>query len=131
METIRLVTSTPPENAYAYALTDASIRTHQAVAAAWEARLPYIRRFKAKKILTGEDRIAERLVYSCCFDTIAADHGGNVVDGLLSALEEKRLEVNITTFAKSASCLAVHGRQASTRHTGQAHRQAGQEQGQA
>jgi hypothetical protein len=37
-------------------------------------------RFKAKKILTGEERVAERLVYTRCFDTIASDRGGNVVD---------------------------------------------------
>jgi hypothetical protein len=26
-----------------------------------------------KKILTGEERVAERLVYTRCFDTIVAD----------------------------------------------------------
>jgi hypothetical protein len=58
-------------------------------------------RFKAKKILTGEERVAERLVDTRCFDTVASDRGGNVVDGLLSALEDKRLEVSITTAAKA------------------------------
>jgi uncharacterized membrane protein len=71
------------------------------VASAGEARLTYIRRFKAKKILTGEDRVAERLVYTRCFDTVASDRGGNVVDGLMSALEDKRLEVSITAAAKA------------------------------
>jgi ribosomal protein S7 len=66
-----------------------------------EARLTYITRFKAKKILTGEERVAKRLVYTRCFDTIASDRGGNVVDGLLSALEDKRLEVSITAVAKA------------------------------
>jgi hypothetical protein len=71
------------------------------VASAGEARLTYIRRFKAKKILTGEERVAERLVYTSCFDTIASDRKGNVVDGLLSAMEDKRLEVSITSSAKA------------------------------
>jgi hypothetical protein len=97
METIRAVTSTPDETAHAYSLVDAALRTHEAVASAGKARLAYIRRFKAKKILTGEERVAERLIYSC----------------------------------KSASSCTVQGRQASTRQTGQAERQAGQTQGQA
>jgi hypothetical protein len=105
MEPIRPNISTPDENAYAYALIDAAIRTHQAVALAGEARLTYIRRFKAKKILTREERVAKRLVYSRCLDTIAADRGGNVVDGLLSALEEKRLEI-IITAAEEAQAVA-------------------------
>jgi hypothetical protein len=71
------------------------------VASSGEARLTYIRRFKAKKILTGEERVAERLVYTHCFDTVASDRGGNVVDGLLSTMEDKRLEVSITTTAKA------------------------------
>jgi hypothetical protein len=101
METIRAVTSTPDETTYAYSLVDAALRTHQGVASAGEARLTYIRRFKAKKILTGEEGVAERLVYTRCFDTIAFDRGGSVVDGLLSAPEDKRLEVSITAAAKA------------------------------
>jgi deoxyhypusine synthase len=101
METIRSVTSTPDETAYAYSLVDAALRTHQAVASAGEARLTYIMRFKATKILTGKERVAERLVYTRCFDTVASDGGGNVVDGLMSALEDKRLEVSITGAAKT------------------------------
>jgi hypothetical protein len=101
METIRAVTSTPDEKAYAYSFIDAALRTHQAVASAEIARLTYIMRFKAKKILSGEGRVAKRLVYTRCFDTIDADRGGNVVDGLLSALEVKPLEVSITAAAKA------------------------------
>jgi hypothetical protein len=101
MEMIRAVTSNPDETAYAYSLVDEALRTNQAVASAGEARLTYIRRFKAKKILTGEERVAERLVYTRCFDTVTSDRGGNVVDGLLSALEDKRLQVSITTAAKA------------------------------
>jgi hypothetical protein len=80
METSRAVTSTPDETAYAYSLVDVALRTHQAVASAGEAQLTSLRRFKAKKILTGEERVAERLVYTRCFDTIASDRGVNVVD---------------------------------------------------
>jgi hypothetical protein len=101
METTRAVTSTPDEAAYAYSLVDAALRTHQAMASAGEARLTYTRRFKAKKILGGEERVAERLVYTRSFDTIASDRGGNVVDGLMSVLEDKRLEVSITAAAKA------------------------------
>jgi hypothetical protein len=101
METIRAVTSTPDEATYAYSLVDAALRTHQAVASAGEARLTYIMRFKARKILTGEEGVTERLVYARCFGTIASDRGGNVVDGLLSALEDKRLEVSITAASKA------------------------------
>jgi ribosomal protein S7 len=53
------------------------------------ARLTYIMRFKTKKVLSGEKEVAERFVYTRYFDTIAANRGGNVVDGLLSALEDK------------------------------------------
>jgi hypothetical protein len=99
METIRAVTSTPDETTYAYSLVDATLRTQQAVASTGEARLM---RFKAKKTLTGEERVAERLVYTRCFDTVASDRGGNVVDGLLAALDDKRLEIiSITTAAKA------------------------------
>jgi hypothetical protein len=73
METNRAVTSTPDEKAYAFSLIDAAIRTHKAVASRGEARLTYIRRFKANKILSGNERDAKRLVYSRCFDTIAAE----------------------------------------------------------
>jgi hypothetical protein len=124
METIRAVTSTPDEKAYAYSRIDAALRTHQAMASAGEARLTYIRRFKAKKILTGEERVAERLVYTRCFDTIASDRGGNIIDGLLSALEDKRLEVIITASARAQATAKLKGDKPNT--TGQAERQAGQ-----
>jgi ethanolamine utilization microcompartment shell protein EutS len=63
VETIRAVTFTPDETAYAYSLVDAALRTHQAVASAGEVRLTYIRRFNAKKVLTGEERVAELFTY--------------------------------------------------------------------
>jgi hypothetical protein len=71
------------------------------VPAAGEARLAYIRYFKAKRIFKGGERVAERLVYSRCFDSISSERGGNVVDGLLPSLENKRLEVSITRDAKA------------------------------
>jgi hypothetical protein len=46
-------------------------------------------RYKGKKALTGEERVAEGLVYSRFFDTHAADRNTNGVDGLLETLEEK------------------------------------------
>jgi hypothetical protein len=107
METIRAVTSTPDKTAYAYSLVAAALRTHQAVASTGEARLTCIRRLKAKKILTSEERVAERLVYTRCFDTVASDRGGNVVDGLMSAMEDKRLEFSITTVAKAQATAQV------------------------
>jgi hypothetical protein len=115
METIRSNTSTPDEKAYAFALIDAMIRTQQEVASAGEARLTYTRRFKASmKILTGEERVAARLVYSRCLDTIAADRGGNVVDGLLSALEDKWTRNQHQRRCKNANSCTIKGIQAST-----------------
>eukprot|EP00873_Tetraselmis_striata_P012614 jgi/Tetstr1/432878/TSEL_022227.t1 len=45
-----------------------------------EDRLAYLRRFKCKKALTGEERVAERLVYSRFFDTTAAERSNDGVD---------------------------------------------------
>jgi hypothetical protein len=64
------------------------------------SRLTYIRRFKGKKALAGEERAAERLVYSLFFDTHAADRGTNSVDGLLAAPENKCMEVSLPTAIK-------------------------------
>jgi hypothetical protein len=125
MEAIRAVTSIPDETAYAYSLVDAALRTHKAVASEGETRLTYTSRFKAKKILTGEERVAERLVYTRCFDTIASDRGGNVVDGLLSALKDKRHEITSQQLQRRKHLHSSRPK-ASTRQTGQAERQAGQ-----
>jgi hypothetical protein len=49
-------------------------------------------RLKCKKLISGEECVAERLVYSRFFDTQIGERNGNGVDGLLAALiEEKRL----------------------------------------
>jgi hypothetical protein len=89
LEALRSSISTPYENTYAYSLIAAAARTHQEVLAAGEARLTCIKRVKAKKILAGEERVAEHLVYSRYFDSISSECGGNVVDGLLSTPEDK------------------------------------------
>eukprot|EP00873_Tetraselmis_striata_P021035 jgi/Tetstr1/441299/TSEL_029550.t1 len=55
--------------------------------AAGKDRLIYIRRFKGKKALAGDKKVAERLVYHRFFDTAVADRGANGVDSLLAALD--------------------------------------------
>ena len=101
LATIRSTTATEAERAHAWDITDAAVRTHKTVTQAVESRLTYVRRFKGKKALTGEERVAERLVYSRFFDTQAADRSTNGVDGLLAALEDKRLEVSLHAAAKA------------------------------
>eukprot|EP00873_Tetraselmis_striata_P016609 jgi/Tetstr1/436873/TSEL_025649.t1 len=65
-------------------LSRASVASH-----AVEDRLNYVQRFECKKALTGEERVAERLVYSRFFDIITAtERSSNGVDGLVSALED-------------------------------------------
>eukprot|EP00873_Tetraselmis_striata_P042615 jgi/Tetstr1/462879/TSEL_007828.t1 len=73
-------------------LLDAAHRTLEAVGDADEARLTYLRRFKAKKALTPEAQVAERFIYSRFFETAEHERSANVVDGLLAALGDKRLE---------------------------------------
>eukprot|EP00873_Tetraselmis_striata_P011587 jgi/Tetstr1/431851/TSEL_021342.t1 len=63
-----------------------------------EARVTY--RFKAKKALTGEEQVAEHLIYSRVFDPAEHEHSANIIDGMLAALEEKRLEVGLAVAAK-------------------------------
>jgi hypothetical protein len=63
------MTATAAERAHAWDVHNAALRTHKDVSEAIESRLTYIRRFKGKKALTGEERVAERLVYSRFFDT--------------------------------------------------------------
>eukprot|EP00873_Tetraselmis_striata_P026282 jgi/Tetstr1/446546/TSEL_034071.t1 len=72
-------------------------------------RLTYLRRFKCKKTLTGEERVAERLVYSRFFDTTAAERSSNGVDSLLNALDDKRLEVSLHKAAKARAAAQLKG----------------------
>jgi hypothetical protein len=80
---------------------DAAVRTHKPVTQAVESRLTYIRRFKGKKALTGEERVAEHLVYSRFFDTKAADRSPNGVDGLLAVEEDELIEVSLHAAVKA------------------------------
>jgi hypothetical protein len=101
MATVRSTTATEAERAHAWDIRDAAVRTHKAVTQAVESRLTFARRFKGKKALTGEERVAERLVYSRFFDTQTADRSTNGVDGLLAALEDKRIEVSLHAAARA------------------------------
>eukprot|EP00873_Tetraselmis_striata_P007845 jgi/Tetstr1/428109/TSEL_018164.t1 len=92
--------SHPQARADADYLLDSVLRTLKTIAAAGEDRLTYTRRFKGKKALTGdENTVAERLVYRRFFDTAVADRGANGVDGLLAALDDKRLEAGVAPAA--------------------------------
>eukprot|EP00873_Tetraselmis_striata_P034155 jgi/Tetstr1/454419/TSEL_041320.t1 len=97
-------------------LLDAAHRTLEAVGDADEARLTYLRRFKAKKALTPEEQVTERLIYSRVFDAAEHERSANVADGLLAALEDKRLEVGLAAAAK-AHALVAFKRQATERDT--------------
>eukprot|EP00873_Tetraselmis_striata_P006658 jgi/Tetstr1/426922/TSEL_017135.t1 len=81
----------------AFGLRDTALRTTFAV----EARVAYLRRFKAKKALTGKEQVAERLIYSRDLDAAEHERPANVVDGLLAALEDKRLEVDLADATKA------------------------------
>eukprot|EP00873_Tetraselmis_striata_P023763 jgi/Tetstr1/444027/TSEL_031967.t1 len=89
---------TPWQNVAARDTADADDRLDSAVCTiatcghAAEDKLTYLRRFKCKKALTGEERVAERLVYFRFLDTTAAERSSNGVDALLNALDDKQLE---------------------------------------
>jgi hypothetical protein len=93
LATVRSATATETKRAHAWDITYAAVRTHKAVTQAVESRLTCVRRLKGKKAFTLEERIAERLVYSRFF-AHAADCSTNGVDGLLAALEDKRIEAS-------------------------------------
>eukprot|EP00873_Tetraselmis_striata_P010207 jgi/Tetstr1/430471/TSEL_020279.t1 len=93
--TLRAQNATARDTADANVLLDSAIRTIATCGQAAEDRLTYLRRYKCiKKALTGEERVAERLVYSRFFDTAAAKRSNNDVDGLLNAMDDIRLEVS-------------------------------------
>jgi hypothetical protein len=56
--------------------------------------------FKEKKALAEEERVAERLVYSR-FYTQAPDRTTNGVEGLLEAMEDKRIIVRLHAVSKA------------------------------
>eukprot|EP00873_Tetraselmis_striata_P028319 jgi/Tetstr1/448583/TSEL_035832.t1 len=82
-------------------LTRIALRTFAAMRDANEARVTYVRPFKVKKALTGEEQVAERLLYSRVFDPAEDECSASVVDGLLPALEDERLEVGLLAAAKT------------------------------
>eukprot|EP00873_Tetraselmis_striata_P023460 jgi/Tetstr1/443724/TSEL_031714.t1 len=85
-------------------LLDTALRTFAAVGDAPEARVTYLRRFKARKALTSdEEQGAERLIYSRVFDPAEHERSANVVDGLLAALEDKHLAVGLAVAAKATA----------------------------
>eukprot|EP00873_Tetraselmis_striata_P034898 jgi/Tetstr1/455162/TSEL_042012.t1 len=101
LATLRAPDTPTQDRVDALDLLDATHRTLEAVGDADGARLTYIRRFKAKKALTSEEQVAERLIYSRVFDSAEHERSANVVDGLLAALEDKRLEVGLAVAAKA------------------------------
>eukprot|EP00873_Tetraselmis_striata_P039556 jgi/Tetstr1/459820/TSEL_005169.t1 len=62
-----------------------------------------------KALITGEERVAKRLVYSRFFDTTAAERSSNGVDGLLNALDDKRLKVSLHPAAKAQAAAQTKG----------------------
>eukprot|EP00873_Tetraselmis_striata_P005540 jgi/Tetstr1/425804/TSEL_016183.t1 len=107
--TLRAKNATARDTADANDLLDSVIRTIATCMHAAEDRLTYLRRFKCKKALTGEERVTERLVYSRFFDTTAAERCSNGVDGLLNALDDKRLEVSLHQAAKAQAAAQFKG----------------------
>jgi hypothetical protein len=102
---VRVPTATAAKRAHAWDGHDAAIRTHKVVTHAVEWKITYIRRFKGKKALTGEEIVAERIVYSTFFDTQAADRSNNGIDGLLAASEDKPNEASLHAAAKVQAAL--------------------------
>eukprot|EP00873_Tetraselmis_striata_P027420 jgi/Tetstr1/447684/TSEL_035042.t1 len=107
--TLRENNATARDTADANDLLDSAIRMIATCGQAVEDRLTYFRRFKCKKALTGEERVAERLVYSRFFDTTAAERSSNGVDGLLNALDDKRLDVSLHQAAKAQAAAQFMG----------------------
>jgi hypothetical protein len=77
MATVHSTIATASERAHAWDVHDAVVQTHKAVTHAVESRLTYVRRFKGKKTLTGQERVAKRLTNSRFFDTQAADQSAD------------------------------------------------------
>eukprot|EP00873_Tetraselmis_striata_P044608 jgi/Tetstr1/464872/TSEL_009609.t1 len=109
MATLRASNVTPTDTAYANDLLASALRTLATVNARSEDRLFYIRRFNCKTTLSGEERVAERLVYNRFFDTAVAERGTNGVDGLLAALDDKQLEVSLLQAAKAQATTHFKG----------------------
>eukprot|EP00873_Tetraselmis_striata_P033307 jgi/Tetstr1/453571/TSEL_040539.t1 len=117
LATLRVPDTPTQDRVDALDLLDAAHRTREAMGDADEARLTYLRRFKAKKALTPEEQVAdERLIYFRVLDTAEHERSANVVDGLLVALEDKRLGVGLAAAAK-AQASTTFKRKAAERDT--------------
>jgi hypothetical protein len=78
------------------------MRTHMACCNAHEKKLTYLRRFARKNMLIGEERVAERLVYSIFFATHAGERrSATGVEWLVAALENKRIEASLHAGAEA------------------------------
>eukprot|EP00873_Tetraselmis_striata_P018210 jgi/Tetstr1/438474/TSEL_027029.t1 len=94
--TLRVGNATTHDTVNGNDLLDSAIRTIATCGhAVTEDRLTYLRSFKFKKALTGEERVAEHLVYSRFFDTNVAERSSDGVHGLLNAPDDRRLEVSL------------------------------------
>eukprot|EP00873_Tetraselmis_striata_P043002 jgi/Tetstr1/463266/TSEL_008191.t1 len=92
----RVHNSTASETADTNGLLDSAICTITTCSHVGEDRLTYLRRFKCRKARQQEYVVAERLVYNRFSDTAATERSNNgVVDGLLNALNDKRLEISL------------------------------------
>eukprot|EP00873_Tetraselmis_striata_P045958 jgi/Tetstr1/466222/TSEL_010780.t1 len=108
--TLRAKNAAARDTADANDLLGSAIRTIATCGQAAEDRVTYLRRFKCKNALTGEERVAERLVYSRFFDTsTAAERSSDGIDGLLNALDDKRLEVSLHHTAKAQAAAQFKG----------------------
>eukprot|EP00873_Tetraselmis_striata_P022199 jgi/Tetstr1/442463/TSEL_003209.t1 len=116
LATLRAPDTPTQDRADAVDLLDAAHRTLEAVGDANDAMLAYLRRFKTtNKALTPEEQVAERFIYSRVFDTAEHERSANVVDGLMAALEDKRLEVGLAAAAKAqASATFMHATERDT-----------------
>jgi hypothetical protein len=109
LETILDAIHTKPYSSQAEAdiwgLFDATARTQKACNNGHEERLTHLYRFKYKKLLSGEERVAENFVYSRFFDTQIGERNAHGVDGLLAAIEDKRIEVSMHAAANAQASL--------------------------
>eukprot|EP00873_Tetraselmis_striata_P019704 jgi/Tetstr1/439968/TSEL_003034.t1 len=95
---------TARDTAAANDLLDSVIRTIATCGQAAEDRLTYLSpAFQVQEDTYRREwkRVAERLVYSRFFETTAAERSSNGVDGLLNAMNDKRLEVSRHHAAKA------------------------------
>jgi hypothetical protein len=103
VDAIRPKTYSSQAEADIWGLFVATARTHMAWSNALEERLTYLRRFKCKKLISGVERVAERLVYSRFFDTKIGERSANGVDELLAVLEDNQAHRSQPAFLNAAA----------------------------